>query len=72
MDLAKMFELKQKLDGETAKLWVEFVLRAMRETDPNRYVKRALKLALELPENEVVSAAEGPPKPGTGDRGRGR
>ena len=60
MDLTKLFLLREKLDADTAKLFGEFLLRAMRAPDPNRFVQRALRTALDMPEVEVVSVKEGP------------
>lgn len=53
MDLVKVFDLFKKLDPDTVSLFMTFVNQAMKSSDINEFVKRALRKAIELPSVKV-------------------
>lgn len=59
IDFSKLIELNQRVDGETAKLLMKFVGKALQSGDINEFVKRALQRAMSE-DIEVVDPSEGP------------
>lgn len=53
MNLAKVFDLFQKLDPETVTLFMTFLDQAKTSSDPNAFVKEALRKVVKLPTVEV-------------------
>ena len=49
VDFAKLIELNQKIDAETALLLTRFVVRALQAPNTNEYLKAKLKQALDEP-----------------------
>lgn len=60
LDLARLLELNRKVDGETAKLFARFVMRAIESGDANTYVKERLRRVLSEDDTEVVDSNVGP------------